>query len=246
MTQSSPLGYSIFDIMTRIVPGLTVVIPLAIAYALGDFRIEIGFQPTIVVLILGGLLIGEIIDLLRSGLFPIPSPFTQVLYHHTEDKTILSRWDRADLWVSNRLPGRLKPQFLVTETGRRTVFDGSDFDFQDVFENQFELEFESSTPYLLYSAFRSHMDARMSSQTRRYYVLRIFAQNLMFASILSTIVAGWVALTNLDNDLAVVVGLVSGVVLMTAFVVGLLTSTAAYPYIDELIIDYYVDRLDAE
>lgn len=239
----SPFGYSVFDFLTRIIPGLVVVTPLAVSYVTLGPRVDVGYQPVLIGLAVVGLVIGEVIDLVRSSLFRVPLPFKQVLYRHTDNREILSRFDRCDLWLQAKMPEALKPNFITEEVGRGTLFDGSSEDFQEEYESHFGLKFEETHPGLLYLSLLSHMDSRMSSDTRRYYTLRIFAQNLMFAALFTIFTSLAVIVANLENAGLILVATLSIFLLAGFFYLGMIISSVAYPFVDRLIIDYYVERL---
>lgn len=242
-TQSSPSGYSIYDLLTRVVPGITVLIPFIVAYLITETQVKVELNVALVALAGVGLVIGEVINLIRSSIVHVPVPFKQVIYHHTGDESILGRGDRLDLWAKNKLPARYQSRFFTDDVGRSTIFDSEEIDFQTSFEDHFGLDFEEDSAYSIYQTFLSYMDGRMATQTRRNYILRIFAQNLMFASGLTVLTTLWVIYKNLDQPQLLLGAIISVSILTILFQVAMLFSSAAYKLVDLLIIDYYVDQL---
>lgn len=242
--KSTPAGYSVFDFLTRIIPGLIVILPLFVGLLLFGPSIILDVQISILLLSVLGLIIGEFIDFLRSSLFRVPSPFKQVLYHHTRDEEVLSWLDKVDLWIQRKLPTSLQSKFLTSQTGRETIFNLSNSSFKDEFEDQFNLSLDSTSPHTLYSTFLNHMDSRMASRTRRYYTLRIFSQNLMAATLGAGFVSLVVASLNLGDPKILAILFISIIILTIVFEVALIFSSVSYPLVDLLIIDYYLYRLE--
>jgi hypothetical protein len=242
-TGSSPFGYSFFDFLTRIIPGLVVVTPVLVGYVILVPSVDTGYQPVMIGLAVVGLIIGELIDFSRSPLFRVPLPFKQIIYHHTDNKNVLSRLDRWSLWLQAKVPDSWKPNFITEEIARMTIFDASSKDFQEEYESHFGLKFEEAHSHLLYSALLSYMDTKMSTDTRRYYTLRIFAQNLMVAAVL-TLLSSLVMILLIDDTQLVLIFALSIMLLLVLFVLGIIFSSVAIQFVNRLIVDYYVDRLE--
>lgn len=244
--QSSPIGYSLFDLLTRVVPGFTAILPLAIGYTIVDFQVELPVQITVLSLGVFALIVGEFVDLIRSARFRVPSPFKEVVYHQTGDERILSKSDKLSLRLERLFRDKLGRPFTFEDIGRTTVFHEAEADLQTEYEQHLGLSWETSSTFAIYSALLSYMDSRMSSQTRRYYILRIFAQNLIIASVITMILFLIVAVQNLDDPTTIVITVFSIFVLFLVVEVAFIFLSASYPYVDSLLIDYYVERVSAE
>ncbi|MFB6196808.1 MAG: hypothetical protein ABEI52_00870, partial [Halobacteriaceae archaeon] len=189
-------------------------------------------------------------DIFRSAIFPVPTPFKQVIYGSIDDPEVLSFWDRLYIRASDLLrpihryiPDRILSYFSEETLGRVTVFDPSDRSFRDELETQFEVELNSLSVYAIYSMFLSYMEPRMGRVTRRHQLVRIFSQNLMIASFLAAIHLAWIISINLESPLHVVVGIILLFILMIVWEFALFLSSVAYSFVDLLIIDYYIDRV---
>lgn len=240
---TSPFGYNFYDFLTRIVPGLTIILPFYVGYLSAGTNVNVNSRVTLIFLGLIALVFGELIDLFRSTIFRVPSPFKEIIYYHTHDEDILSKWDKADLWLERRLPEFIRSKFLTNEIGRKTIFEAANDDFRNEYENHFNLDFNSNSTPTLYSTFLNYMDTKMTSRTRRYYTLRAFSQNLMAATIFMGLSTLYVAIQNLENTPILGILLISIVILSLLFELALVFSSVSYPLVDLLIIDYYLDRL---
>lgn len=240
-TRSAPVGYSLFDIFTRIVPGLTVFLPLIVLGWILGYQIDMDFRVFVLGFGILGLITGELIDMVRSAVFHVPSPFKQVIFKYTKDESILGRSDQIDLYIEGKLPRWLQSSFYQGDKGRDNIFDLTDMDFRTEFEDQFDLDMDSENIRAVYSTFLSHMDSRMSSRTRRYRMLRDFSQNLMFSSILAMIFSIYLVFQNATPERVATV-VFSIIVLFLFIMIALIFSNAVYPLVDLLIIDYYVDK----
>lgn len=250
MSTSSISGINLGDIMTRVVPGIVVISPLLVLvyYGISDL-VNSNLNYAILSVLAIGFLIGETIEMIRTSLFRVPTPFSHVIYTHTKNKDCLSWRDRASLWMNDKV-GQIKseiPFFKRTKISestkeRRTIFVESNSDFQEIFESDFGLKFKDNTNYALYSAFLSHMEGKMSESTKSNRRLTIFSQNLR-AALLPAIALSFYIVVVEDLSGRVLTSLVLLIIgLYCAIFFAQFVLSASYGYIDLLIIDYYVDR----
>lgn len=240
----SPSGYSIFDFMTRVVPGLIVMIPFALGYLLTDAEYDISINVAILVIIIFGFITGEFINLVSQGIRQVPPPFKRVAYHDIDDGSVLGYSDRFELWVKNRLPNNVRSKFSIGKYGRCTVFDSTDIDFKDTIEEHFGLDFNDDSIQLIYNTFFAYMDSRMSKRTRRNYIVYVFSQNLMVASILTILSAVLVVLLSRDQSIILAATIISFPLLFLVIEISILFSVSSQPFVDYLIMDYYIDVIE--
>jgi hypothetical protein len=95
----SPIGFGIFDFLTRVIPGTLI----SGAFVLTTYPDTLNSSVSnfgLVIFLVMSFLIGEIINALRISLYPVPRAFTRMVFSQSDGQTQISR---ADL-VRRRLP----------------------------------------------------------------------------------------------------------------------------------------------
>lgn len=246
-SEVTPSGYSIFDFLTRIIPGAIMLSPLILA-AWAAPSININTAAALLFIASVSLVMGELIETLRLSIFPMPIAFREILYYHGRSDVL--RWyEQKSLSILNKLPNRISER--ITTYGRTTIFDETDKKFPDVYEAHFSgLSFESTSPYYLYMTLLDYMEPRLSQSTRRQQIVRIFAANLFIAIVGGSLIAFPVILYfyfNLDQISSGNASIVIGAILFMLFVPFLLElayffTNSSREFVENLLIEYYLDQ----
>lgn len=240
-------SFTIYDLLTRITPGLVFLIPLAAIVTQLDFGF-LGNHPTYsgLAIILLSLIFGEIINGLRLSLLDVPNQFRRVLYSDTGNEEYLSWRDRITLagakWISENI------HEMDSGLSTNSLFDYRRGTLIAVVNQRFQPSKQINATYDLYELIISDLSGNESRRTRRLRSVYIFQQNTQLALKLSAGIAliisltGFAGLTNFEDTLVIAAFLVFFLLFIIHYFLTIFINSIASIdriYIESLLSDYY-------
>lgn len=230
--RGTPVGYNIYDLLTRVVPGAIGVGSLIISTSSLDTLYQI-LQSTQQLILVGitSLIIGEAINLFRSQIAPVPRSFHLLLYEEFDDPVLLGRRDR--FW--RRV--KTNPDFSVYNP-----FLNTNKEFWETFQSQFDLNSEAVNPIFAYNTLVTFMEPYFSGKLARYRATFLFVQNTILSCIASIgiVVFTLVAVSNsgLEQLLAFLI-----LVVVLSYIVALFQGIERV-YVQMLLTEYHAKVAD--
>ena len=164
-------GFNLYDLLTRVTPGLFILAIMAVTMMEWDFLVSATDSSFFgIIAIFAGFLTGEIIDSVRMSLFAAPKPFRRLLYE--ERKTGDRGTDLRDRVRNHR--------FLVRQPVRR--FLSVQDEFWPMFKRQFEVDDDLKDSNEIYLRLAADLDPELTALTRRYQTTTMFVQNMRLAT----------------------------------------------------------------
>lgn len=233
-------GFTLHDLTTRVVPGLAAMTPTLI----GAILVYPGLLPlnSFVVLMVGLLayLIGEFFNLLRSGLLRVPMNFRYFVYRETGSLNKMPWHFQKLTSIQSKLPTWFN--FYVDIDEKERLTNDLDLDFREDMEEQLGIDFNENRPREVYDSLMIYMDPILTSRTRRFQSLSIFAINLQVSVVFVTAIYGLVFLTDVSNFARLIPLLVSLALLVITIVCRPILAVPQYHYIELLVKEYYMKR----
>jgi len=230
--RGTPVGYNIYDLLTRVVPGAIGVGSLIVSTSSLDALYQVlGSTPQLILFGTTSLIIGEAINLFRAHIAPIPRSFHRVLYEEFENPALLGRRDRFWRRVKNDPDFSVYDPFLTTNK-----------EFWETFESQFDLSSDNVDPILSYNTLVSFMEPYFSGKLARYRATFLFVQNTILSCIASigiiifTLIA--VNSSSLEQYLAFLI-----LVLVLSHIVALFQGIER-AYVQMLLTEYHAQMAD--
>lgn len=172
----TPIGFSLYDLLTRIVPGSLLLVFFIIAslpfinpQSITVFM-NIDTSLVSIIFLASGFVFGELIDNLRMETFAAPYMFRQLFYERNNSKPPL--YDRRKKW------SRSPP----------TLIGISDKTVESVFAKSNETFGDFNDPNEMYLHIYIHVSPQLSPLTDQYQTTTIFLQNIRIVTWLSSIV----------------------------------------------------------
>lgn len=182
----TPIGFSLDALLTRVIPGLIVIFPWAIDLWLIAPELYEDTTTVLFAIAMGALVIGELVEHVRSGLFRVPLPFAYAMYKETGDESDLPGLFRYRLKLDRLLPSRFS---LVTDFPEDVRLDSRlDHNFFKEMEEAFDLDSSRARSRDFFDTLVLYIGNEQSERTRRYRNMYIFTQNLKMSSLVSIIV----------------------------------------------------------
>ena len=172
----SPAGFNLYDLLTRVTPGLFVLTIMSLTMVEWDFLVSATESSFFAVIALfAGFLTGEIIDSIRMQLFAAPKPFRRLLYNERETG---ERWAdlRDRVFDHHFLFGHPAHQFLSTQD-----------EFWPVFKRHFDVDDDLKDSNEIYLRLAADLDPELTALTRRYQTTTMFVQNMRVATPLAIV-----------------------------------------------------------
>lgn len=181
--QSVVGGFSLRDLLTRVIPGLVVIGPFVLGANIALSEIIPTFTGYVILIGLVSYLIGEIIEQYRAGVFRVPLPFRYFIFKETGDIDIMPLRYRKAVKVQKNLPGWLNIYEHTKEESRLT--NQFDFDFRKSMESKYGLDFKKNRPREIYDALLIDLGPDLTMRTQRSHSLAMFNTNLKIAVFLA-------------------------------------------------------------
>ncbi|WP_152663308.1 hypothetical protein [Halorubrum saccharovorum] len=166
--------------MTRVAPGAVIVITFVVTVIPVPFD-GISISPTYLIagIFVFSFIIGEYLNLLREVVFPVPASFRRILYTETENDKYLRNYDRLMMQLEKW------PYIPKYDPKKYSIYVNSDQNFWETLQNELNTS-ESQSARDIFQIFSLYMETRIGRATRRKQILYEFNENLIFASIIST------------------------------------------------------------
>lgn len=232
--QSKTYGFSIYDIFTRVIPGLIIILSFIITPNLEMFSSSLNSASTAEILAVGvgAFLAGEVINLLRENWSPVPTTFRRILYQETDNGEFLNSLDKMRLWAGFEIPER------------RSIYKNTDRELYAEIKSEFNLPDNFDITTDLYTLVVNHVDGDMSSRTERFQMVYTFTENFTWAMIVFAIVIVYRGLVG--DGVSIALTLVALVVQFAAMmIIGLIFDLyGRYEpmYVDSLITEFFVNQ----
>lgn len=258
--QLSVSHFGIYDILTRIVPGAVMLLVFLTLMAIdpaANFSISVNSVipssgTDLVMYAIASFLTGEVINIIRIKSHPVPYPFVRLVYEQTNDSEILTTIDKAKSYL-NRSIARIFPQmiwdalpkriktFLPSVTIGSNVTTKTQHGFWREFKNHFGVNDRFDDIEDIYWLFLSHMEPRMTTQTKRQQTIMHFTTNLFIVLVVSVYFSIWFYFFSSEIGVGF---------LVTTFIITVLTLYLLLPifafleskFVNKLLIEYYYSR----
>lgn len=247
-SSQTPVGFTVQELYTRILPGLVIVLSVSIPPIItnriegGSIEIPLTFTNTLLLIGLVSLVAGEIINIIRE-LISIPYWFRLIVYEGTSDKSHLG-WRLQLLMIvwPRTIDKNLE---YITEIVESTTLDD---DLYRNICNKLGFDPESVKPRLLYMGLMNHMDSQMSSLTRRHQMNYNFTENVWISLMLGLFLNLAIIIVHLFGEVTGLYNASESIIISSFIVVIILTilyllwwvivSMASGLYLQYLLIDY--------
>lgn len=237
-TGNTPIGFGIYDLLTRVTPGAVFLLIFFGSIAVTT-PVSAGQYTSIHLIAFAvlSLIIGEAINHIAGILFVPPTSFRRFLHEQDVDVKLgrLDRWRR-------RLP-------KVSE-GRSYVGTVAGDDFWALFTSHFRLDDDYSDAWDIYNLLLGYMQPKLSPRTRRQQTIFRFVNNTALAIfagvffILGRALQGFIF--GDISDITIVWSVL--ITFLAIFVFYALTVLFGYQesqYVSNLLTEYYIDRAES-
>jgi hypothetical protein len=239
-TTSTPAGFSLESLLTRVLPGFVFLLPILIEVYLVS-GVKFGFSSiNIVIFTIIAVIIGEFIDHWGSGLFRVPLPFRYTIYKSTGDVRHLPGWYRYVMSIDEWLPDRLS---LVRDLdGQYSLEERLGFDFIRYIENELNLDTKTASARDLYDAVILYIDRDMSTRTKQYRTAYHFDLNFKISVFASALWYLYFASISYPDPIWVLYIII--LFMTSAIALGLIMflSASSNLYVEMLIKEIYIDQ----
>ena len=182
----TPAGFNLYDLLTRVTPGLFFLTIVAVTCIQWDFLISATDSSFFTVIALfAGFLAGEIIDSVRMWLFAAPKPFRVLLYREQESEEQESKEKESEKrkfgdWWSDLRVRVHNHHFLV---GQMTYqFSSAGDEFWPRFKRYLKTNDDLKDSNEIYLRLAADLDPKITALTRRYQTTTVFIQNMRVAT----------------------------------------------------------------
>jgi len=166
----SPTGFNLYDLLTRVTPGLFLLTVMITTYVDTEVLLNISYSNLFAGLALfAGFLTGEIIDSFRMQWFAAPKPFRRLLYEERKS---------SDWWtnINNRITDH---HFLFTGILSTSLVNRDPV--WPVFIQHLRVDENLKGSNKIYLLLTVEIDSQLTTMTRRYQTTTIFVQNMRVA-----------------------------------------------------------------
>lgn len=240
-------SFTIYDLLTRVIPGMVFLTPQVAIFT----QFKFGFMsdnPTYwgLVVIIGSLLIGELINGLRLSMLDVPNQFRRVLYSVTENEDYLRRGNRMMIRIGKWFSQSIREIDYGFAT--HSLFDYHEQTIVDIVNQRFEPSDDIKNAYDIYEIIISDLSGNESRRTRRLRSVYIFQKNTRLALMSSAILALLISLSGFVNPsefsnaqviIALFVALLLFLILYFVFLFAQGVASLDRIYIESLLSDYF-------
>ena len=235
--RGSPIGFGIFDLLTRVIPGAVFLLMAFGPTGFITFGLSIqNLTSYLIVFTVLSLLTGETINHISWHVYSPPASFKRFLHEQGLDVS-LGLIDR----IRQALP------FLLI---RSNIHTNAKDDFWHLFRTQFRFEEEYHNASDIYHHLLTYMEPRLSPRTLRQMTVFHFVNNTAIAvlfggiAVILSVLFEWFsgALTGSILSLSII-GYGSGLAVL--YVLAAIFGYQESIYVSYLLIEYYIDRVEA-
>lgn len=234
-------GFNLYEVLTRIVPGAAIFLPVLLLLSEATSASLTNFSN---IQLLGiGLtmfIIGEVIDLIRENISPVPTVFRRVLYSETENENYLG-------WVDKKLV-RAEKRFERVSLEVRSVYALTDREFTSELRDQIGLDEDFKNVNDLYSLLLLDLEPSLSDQTRRRRTIYIFAENTYWGLLIGIFLVSFYGFLSSDLNSFLALLLAFLLVITAVFLAILfdLYGRIEEVYVDSLITEFFYKQSQME
>ncbi|WP_247729485.1 hypothetical protein [Halovivax limisalsi] len=186
------------------------------------------------------LVIGEVINHLRSGLFRVPLPFSYFFYNATGEISKLPKWFRIIIKIDERLPDKFS---IFNDAPEGTTLETRfQFDFLDSMNNNFQLDPERALPRDYYDCLLLTLAESKSPRTEKFRELWAFRQNIRIALMISLFFYIWYIGMEFPDATAVILLLAAGLTILLVVVIDQMLSGTPHLFVEMIFKEYYMDQ----
>lgn len=191
-------GLSLRDVLTRVLPGFLMLLPLLIVLFLLQPGLFDHAGILFLLVLISSLLTGEVADQMRSAVGGVPRDFQRYIASEVDDPSRRPFFDRYAPWFRSFF------QWLATELNipsRDPVDKRSDMDFRGDIEERFQVKYQNDTTRDIYDLLLLHLDPHLSGRTRRYQSIYILSANAKIGLLLSLFFYFVIAMSERNSEL---------------------------------------------
>lgn len=252
LSNTTPTGFALHDLLTRLIPGAVLVAPLITAFLLLSQEMYQITSVALILIALASYLLGEIIEHLRSGWFRVPTPFLNYYYELTGNLQKMPWWYRKTIHIDERTPGwfpkfwfhpdeKSYPKFWFHSDVKSDLPTRLDFNFQSSMESRYDIELQNVTPRDVYDLLLLDLEAGMSRRTRRHQSLYQFSRNLLIACALSLTL--YIVEFFAFRSVFLFIALVALILLLCIIIlISRILKLVPYFYVEMLFKEYYIQE----
>lgn len=242
-TRSTPVGFSLHDFLTRIIPGSVILAPALTGLYVFFPNFFSNVSLIVVLIAIMSFLCGELIEQLRIGLFRVPMPFRYLIYNQTGDISKMPFWYQKEKQLQKWFPERLHRE---EPKGEDYLPDYLNMDFRSQIENEFDIDFVSHSPRDIYDLLILSLEPNFSSRTRRHQSLYAFSKNLQIATAIAIFLYLGEFLLNMQNEI-IQIAIISLIGVLTLIFVSISFLIATpHLYVELLLKEYYLKSKQSE
>jgi len=245
MSSSRTAGFTVDDVMIRIIPGLLVLFILLLMLSTGKI-IGRATLPDLNIenMIFWGIitfLTGELVNLFRESFLPVPSTFRKVIYNETED---LKHLGRFQAWIQKNHSDRAFVGRIGSPTSSVYHWDENRRLVEELLNDQLDLRKIEIDIEDIYKLLLSSLGEDISDQTRRFRRAYIMAENIKYGIPVVVLIPFLIML--ISNSISVLEGI--GIATVSSLILSLVFFTLKYityveeQYVESLIVDYLVKQ----
>ena len=171
---SASTSISIYDILTRMIPGAVFLASIALLVLIPAGEPPSSGTYTVIAFLIGSLVVGEIFNAIRLSLYDVPSHFSRILYTQNEDISHLGRIDRFFAKRSDT---------IAKDMMEHCIFDNKEADILEIVKNRFDLPDEFQGQYDTYNLIISELAGKETRRTTRLRSVYILTRNLTISLI---------------------------------------------------------------
>lgn len=240
VSQSSPGGFSLADLLTRVLPGSVFIFPALISILILEPNLVTDPSILLVVIAILSFLFGELIDQFRKALFRVPAPFAFYLYHETDDMEKLGPIYGILISLDNSLPKQF-PKFFDKRKEENRLVNRLPMDFRKRIENDYSLNFDSNSSRDIYDCIVIDMESEFSDRTFRQRTIYIFSQNLQISTVVAAFIYTSFLISYPSNNLVLFSTVILYVSIAIIFFLSAFMGASSAMYVELLMKEIYVN-----
>lgn len=234
---NTPAGFSLEAFLTRIIPGFVFLFPFFIDIIVRGGNISTLSYIELLVVTLIGLLVGELVEHIRSSALRTPIPLSYYFYKETGDIYQLPYIYRWLIKIDRKLPNRIS---LLKDVPEDTDLNTRlRFNFLDEMEDSFQLNREVATSRDFFDLLLLYISDDISDRTLYYSQIYQFHQNIKISMIVAGFFTIYFATMNYSNFISWIYVFSYLILLAILFFVTRFTSSSANMYMELLEKEFY-------
>lgn len=224
--------------MTRVIPGLVVLSPILFELYLYQSTVIDDIGVGLLLLAIAALIVGELIDHLRSGIYRVPLPFSYAIYQETNDKSHLPTWYRKVESIDRWLPNQIS---LIHEVDENNSLKARlNFDFLDELLQRYELNQDLASPRDYFDILTLSLNDDISPLTVKFKNSFIFNQNFKISSFFAGIILVYLLIISVNEPIMPIYFLLIILLFMFTYAITTILNDSSHMYAEMLIKEFYI------